>query len=57
MSNHTLNDTPLTDDAGQTMAEYSVLIGFLVLIVALAIPSLGSAIGNLYSGFVQVLGG
>jgi hypothetical protein len=38
------------------MAEYSVLIGFLVLIVALAIPSLGSSIGGLYSGFVQVLG-
>jgi Flp pilus assembly pilin Flp len=38
------------------MAEYSVLIGFLVLVVALAIPSVGSAIGGLYSGFVQVLG-
>jgi Flp pilus assembly pilin Flp len=57
MSNRTHNHTPLTDEAGQTMAEYAVLIGFLVLIVALAIPSLGSAIGTLYSGFVQVLEG
>jgi Flp pilus assembly pilin Flp len=57
MSNRTHNHTPLTDEAGQTMAEYAVLIGFLVLIVALAIPSLGSAIGTLDSGFVQVLEG
>jgi Flp pilus assembly pilin Flp len=57
MSNRTHNHTPLTDEAGQTMAEYAVLIGFLVLIVALAIPSLGSAIGTLYSGFVHVLEG
>jgi|SwirhisoilCB3_FD_contig_101_632311_length_724_multi_5_in_0_out_0_2 Flp pilus assembly pilin Flp len=56
MSNRTHNHTPVTDEAGQTMAEYSVLIGFLVLVVALAIPSVGSAIGGLYSGFVQVLG-
>lgn len=55
MSNRIHNHTPVTDEAGQTMAEYAVLIGFLVLIVALAIPSLGSAIGTLYSGFVQVL--
>jgi Flp pilus assembly pilin Flp len=55
MSNPTYR-THVTDQEGQTMAEYSVLVGLLVLTVALAVPTLGSAIGNLYSVVVRPFG-
>jgi Flp pilus assembly pilin Flp len=46
-----------TDEHGQTMAEYGVLITGIAIVVALALPTLGTAIGNLYRGVVQAFGG
>jgi Flp pilus assembly pilin Flp len=46
-----------TDETGQTMAEYGVLITGIALVVALAIPTLGGAIGNLYRAVVGAFGG
>jgi Flp pilus assembly pilin Flp len=48
---------PITDQRGQTMAEYSVLIGALVLTVALVLPQLGSSIEGLFSGVIGAFGG
>jgi Flp pilus assembly pilin Flp len=45
-----------TNQAGQTMAEYSVLLSAVALVVALAFPAIGSAIGALYSAVAQVFG-
>ena len=45
------------DETGQTMAEYGVLIAGIALVVALAVPTLGAAINNLYHGIVGAFGG
>ncbi len=45
------------DETGQTMAEYGVLITGIALVVALAVPTLGAAIGSLYRGVVGAFGG
>jgi Flp pilus assembly pilin Flp len=55
---HTFHKPPLaTDEQGQTMAEYGVLITAIAVAVALVIPTLGTAIGNLLRGVVQAFGG
>jgi Flp pilus assembly pilin Flp len=46
----------VTDQAGQTMAEYSVLLSAIALVVAVAFPAVGSGIGGLYSAVAQVFG-
>jgi Flp pilus assembly pilin Flp len=46
-----------TEETGQTMAEYGVLISGIALVVALAVPTLGAAIGNLYRGVIGAFGG
>jgi Flp pilus assembly pilin Flp len=51
------NLSSAADETGQTMAEYGVLITGIALVVALAIPTLGAAIGNLYRGVVGAFGG
>lgn len=53
---HPTRHSPVTDQHGQTMAEYSVLVAALVLVVALALPLVGSAIGSLYSAVTQAFG-
>jgi len=45
------------DETGQTMAEYGVLITGIAIVVALTIPTLGAAIGNLYSAVTGAFGG
>lgn len=47
----------LVDDTAQTMAEYSMLIGFIAIVVAAAVPSAGSAVLALYSAVVSPFGG
>jgi Flp pilus assembly pilin Flp len=39
------------------MAEYGVLITGIALVVALAVPTLGAAIGNIYRGVIGAFGG
>lgn len=45
------------DDRGQTLSEYSVLLGLLVIVVAAAVPLLGNAVRGLYQGVIGLLGG
>ena len=47
----------LDDETGQGMAEYSLLFGFIAIVVAGALPSAQAAISGLYDGLVAVLGG
>ena len=47
-----------TDDRGQTLSEYSVLMGLICLVVIGALPQLGGAISDFFSTALQaVLGG
>jgi len=43
------------DDAGQTIAEYSVLIAGIALVVFFVLPYVGSAVTGLYTGVVNAL--
>ena len=49
--------TTLLDDTGQTMSEYAMLAGLIMVVVAAAVPGLGSAVLNLYSGVAAAFGG
>lgn len=51
------NLSSAADETGQTMAEYGVLITGIAIVVALAIPTFGAAIGNLYHGVAAAFGG
>jgi Flp pilus assembly pilin Flp len=55
---HTLrNLSSAADETGQTMAEYGVLITGIAIVVALAVPTFGGAIGSLYRGVAGAFGG
>lgn len=43
------------DEAGQTIAEYSVLVAGIAVVVAVALPYLGSAVAGLFSGATAAL--
>ena len=45
------------DETGQTMAEYGVLVAGIALVVVLALPIFGAAIGNLFRAVVAVFPG
>jgi Flp pilus assembly pilin Flp len=45
------------DDSGQTMAEYGILIAGIALVVALAVPIFGAAVGGLFRGVISAFGG
>jgi Flp pilus assembly pilin Flp len=47
----------LTDDHGQTMAEYSVVIAVIALVVMLIAPQLGIELRAYLSAAVQAIGG
>jgi Flp pilus assembly pilin Flp len=51
------NLSSAADETGQTMAEYGVLVAGIALVVALAIPTFGAAIGNLFSAVVSAFPG
>ena len=38
-----------TEDSGQTMTEYAVLLAFIFLIVVLLLPQLASAVAQVFS--------
>lgn len=44
MNELTRRHTLMHDERGQTMAEYSVLIAFIAIVAAAAVPPLGSAV-------------
>ena len=49
--------THLHDDQAQTMAEYSVLMGFICLVVITALPQVGGVLRDFFSSALGVLGG
>jgi Flp pilus assembly pilin Flp len=57
MKNTIRNLASAADETGQTMAEYGVLITGIAIVVALAIPTFGAAVGDLFRGVVQAFGG
>ena len=45
----------ITDESGQSMAEYALIIGELVLVVIIPIGLVSRAIGNLYDKIVDAV--
>jgi Flp pilus assembly pilin Flp len=43
------------DEAGQTIAEYSLLIAGIAFVVILVLPYLGSGVAGLFSGAIDAL--
>jgi Flp pilus assembly pilin Flp len=43
-------------ESGQTMTEYSLVVGLIAIVVAAALPFVGSAVANLYAGAAGFLG-
>ncbi len=56
ISQHLSDPTPRSED-GQTMAEYSVVIAVVALVVLLTLPQLGSGILALYNAAAAAFGG
>ena len=44
-------------DRGATATEYAVLVGFIVVVIAIAIGFFGSSLGSYYSYLVSAVGG
>jgi Flp pilus assembly pilin Flp len=45
------------DEHGQTLSEYSVLIGLLAIVLAAVVPVFGAAVASLYQGVIGLFGG
>lgn len=46
----------LQHDSGQTLTEYSLVVGLIALVVAAALPFVGSAVAQLYAGAAGFFG-
>jgi Flp pilus assembly pilin Flp len=46
-----------SDERGQTMAEYALLVGFVVVVIAATITLIGASILNLFVQAAGVIGG
>jgi Flp pilus assembly pilin Flp len=57
MKNTFRNLLSAPDETGQTMAEYGVLIAGIALVLVLALPIFGAAVGDLFRGVVSAFGG
>jgi Flp pilus assembly pilin Flp len=44
-------------DSGQTLAEYSLVVGLIAITVAAALPFVGTAVAQLYSQATAFFGG
>jgi Flp pilus assembly pilin Flp len=47
----------LTDQRGQAMPEYALLIAFVALTVAAVLPLFGLSVSGLFAGFTAAIGG
>lgn len=47
----------LHDASGQTLAEYSVLVAFIAVVVMVALPAFGVGVAGLFDGVRAALGG
>jgi Flp pilus assembly pilin Flp len=45
------------DDSGQTLTEYSLVVGLIAIVVAAALPFVGAAAAQLYAGATAFFGG
>lgn len=52
-----LRTIQLTDEQGQAMAEYALLVAFVALTVAVVLPVFGLSVNGLFTGFVEAVGG
>jgi Flp pilus assembly pilin Flp len=43
-------------DSGQTLTEYSLVVGMIAIVVAAALPFVGSAVAQLYAGAAGFFG-
>jgi|tagenome__1003787_1003787.scaffolds.fasta_scaffold10811394_2 Flp pilus assembly pilin Flp len=57
MTSNRRRSIDLTDDRGQSLTEYSLLITLIAVAVAVALPGLASAVSSLFTGFVAAVGG
>jgi len=57
MPSHRRHHIQTLDELGQTLSEYSILVGAIAIVVAVALPLLGASVKGLFSGAVQALGG
>jgi len=48
---------PSAAERGQTMAEYAILVSGIAIVVAVALPLVGSAVLGLFSSAVAAFGG
>jgi Flp pilus assembly pilin Flp len=46
-----------TDERGQAMAEYALLLAFIGLTVAAVLPLFGTSVAGLFSGLTAAVGG
>lgn len=56
MFNHLRRHIRSQHDSGQTLTEYSLVIGLIALVVAAALPFVGSAVAQLYAGAAGFFG-
>jgi Flp pilus assembly pilin Flp len=47
----------LHHESGQTLTEYSLVVGLIAIVVAAALPFVGSAVSQLYAGAAGFFGG
>jgi Flp pilus assembly pilin Flp len=45
------------DDSGQTLTEYSLVASLIAVVVAVALPFVGSAVAQLFAGASAFFGG
>jgi Flp pilus assembly pilin Flp len=43
-------------ESGQTLTEYSLVVGLIAIAVAAALPFVGSAVAQLYAGAAELFG-
>ena len=43
-------------DSGQTLTEYSLVVGLIAIVVAVALPFVGAAVAQLYAGAAAFFG-
>lgn len=54
---HTLLQALRTDESGQDLAEYALLIALIALVVIVAVTALGTQITNVFDSIATTLGG
>ncbi|HUZ82435.1 MAG TPA: Flp family type IVb pilin, partial [Gaiellaceae bacterium] len=54
---HHIFHTHPTNEQGQTIAEYALLVAFIAVVVAVVLPLFGSTISGLFNPVVSALGG